>query len=289
MDNNKMTIGKAWKILFEKYDIVSKISTRGFFKIKSSEINKIKEARLMAKFDQSAQLPEVFQHNKLSILPVSRGEYIIGHFQTHEKLSYPKCKPVFVNIPNLETLDHTNLYDEIITLDDIIATWKSVKRPVEPIPMITFPQANSFARIIDLLSILFEHGLTKEDITMQYEFDPRQTDYYIAACDYLGLIERININGEKWCQLSEESRRIMALSFKQKNLALVKRVFERPVFYKSFEYLVRKNKIPDKNEICNIMNKSNLPINQTTIGRRSSTVQSWLDWILRIANSGDGN
>jgi len=80
---NKITIDKAWKILFERYNIISKVSVNGFFKIKSSEINTVKEARLMAKFDQSTQLPEIFQHNKLSILPISRGEYIIGNFKTH--------------------------------------------------------------------------------------------------------------------------------------------------------------------------------------------------------------
>lgn len=69
-----------------------------------SEIEKA--ARLMAKFDQSAQLPEVFN---LSILPITRGEYLIGPFQTHEKISYPHVKPTPVEIPELQTLDYTNL------------------------------------------------------------------------------------------------------------------------------------------------------------------------------------
>jgi hypothetical protein len=427
-DNSKITIDEAWKILFTKHDIASKVSVNGSFKIKSSEINVVKEARLMAKFDQSTQLPEIFQHHHLSILPISRGEYIIGQFQTHEKIVYPKDKPTFVSIPSLESLDYTNLYseasallfaynsgiikdivnssdvfytvtgrmssgcfeyyinnkessqkinvqnaqveidagyefadgfciveakniaveeilirqlyypyrlwvgkiskpviplfmvysndifyffqytftdinnynslklvthksytfaNEIITLDEIIDIWKSIKTPIEP--KVTFPQADTFTRIIDLLSILFEHELTREDVTINYEFDQRQTDYYITACTYLELVERININGESGCRLSPEARRIMSLHYKQKNLALIRKIFERPVFYKTFGFIIKNNKMPNKNEICNIMNNSNLSINKTTIGRRSSTVQRWIDWILRITNTEDYN
>jgi hypothetical protein len=427
-NDNKITINKAWKILFEKHDIVAKIFANGFFKIKASEINIIKEARLMAKFDQSTQLPEVFQRNSLSILPISRGEYIIGSFKTHEKVVYPNSKPTYVSVPDLETLDYTNLYseasallfaynsgiikdvvnssdvhytvngrmssgcfdyyinnkqdfqkievqnaqveidagyeftngfciveakniaveeilirqlyypyrlwtrkiskpvipllmvysndtfhffqynftdiynynslklvsyksytfaNEMITLDEIIEIWKGVKNPTES--KTTFPQADSFVRIIDLLSILYDHELTKEAITMQYEFDPRQTDYYITACVYLGLAERINIDGEKGCKLSIEAKNIMTLRYKQKNLALIAKIFGRPVFYKTFDFIIKNNRVPNKNEIRIIMNHSNLSINQTTIGRRSSTVRSWLDWILRIANNNDYN
>jgi hypothetical protein len=176
--------------------------------------------------------------------------------------------------------------DETISLNEIIEIWKGIKICKEP--EVTFPQADTFTRVIDLLSILFEHGLTREEVTMKYEFDPRQTNYYIAACDYLDFIERIkNINGEIEYQLSIEARNIMALSYKQKNLALVKRILERPVFNKAFEYIIQNNKIPNKKEVCDIMHSAHLSINQTTIGRRSSTVVSWIDWILRIANNED--
>jgi hypothetical protein len=177
--------------------------------------------------------------------------------------------------------------NEIITLDEIIELWKTVKNPIES--KITFPQADSFIRIIDLLSILYDHELTREAVTIQYEFDLRQTDYYITACVYLGLVERINVDGEKGCKLSIESRHIMALHYKQKNLALIKKIFERPVFHKAFGFIIQNNRMPNKNEICTIMNDSNLSINQTTIERRSSTVRSWIDWILRIANNDDYN
>ncbi|WP_062428749.1 type II restriction enzyme [Treponema endosymbiont of Eucomonympha sp.] len=111
-----ITTDRAWEILFEKHDIVSKVLADGCFRIKASEINTVKEARLMAKFDQSTQLPSVFQSNKVSILPISRGEYIIGPFETHKKIAYPNCRPTPVTIPDLETVDHANLYSEASAL-----------------------------------------------------------------------------------------------------------------------------------------------------------------------------
>ena len=66
----------------------------------------------MAKFDKSSQLPEVFRDNQFSILPVSRGDYLIGPFRTHSRIVYPDVAPRHVEIPDLQTLDHTNLYSE---------------------------------------------------------------------------------------------------------------------------------------------------------------------------------
>ena len=132
---------------------------------------------------------------------------------------------------------------------------------------------------------MYEQELTHEEITIKYEFDPRQTDYYITACVYLGLVERTSINGERGCKLSLEAKNIMALSYKQKYLALIKKIFICPVFHKTFNFIIQNNKIPNKDEICQIMSKSNLSINKTTINRRSSTVRSWLDWILRVSNT----
>ena len=115
-DREKTTIDKAWEILFEKYNIVSNVSVLGSFQIKASQINEVKEARLMAKFDQSSQLPAIFKQNNFSILPISRGEYTIGNFNIYKKLEYKKTIPEKVDIPQLETLDHTNLYSEASAL-----------------------------------------------------------------------------------------------------------------------------------------------------------------------------
>lgn len=56
------------------------------------------------------------------------------------------------------------------TLTDIIELWKSITPKTEP--SITFPKADSFKRLIDLLSVLYKKGLTREEVTINYAFEP---------------------------------------------------------------------------------------------------------------------
>ena len=424
----KMNIEQSWEFLFEKHNIVDRVNADGLFRISATEINTVKEARLMAKFDQSSQLPQIFQKSKLSILPVTRGEYVIGRFATHKRVVYPAMKPTHVEIPDLQTLDYTNLYseasallfaynsgiirdimgssniaftvngrmssgsfeyniedslnpqniskicvqnaqveidagyestdafciceaknvaaeeilirqlyypyrlwatkiskpiipvflifsndifhafvyefeelhsynsiklmthkaytfaDEDITLNEVIDIWKAITRCKEP--QVTFPQADSFERVVDLMSVLASGGLTRDEVTLKYEFDARQTNYYISACEYLGFIERDkNVEGERVYQLSAEARSILSLRHKPKSLALIKKVLRCPVFHKVFGLTIQAGELPDKRKICEIMSDSNLSINHTTIERRASSVRGWLDWVLKMAVS----
>jgi hypothetical protein len=424
----KMNIEQAWESLFDTLNIVDKVNTDGVYRISSKTINNVKEARLMAKFDQSSQLPQIFQKNKLSILPVTRGEYIIGRFSTHKRVIYPASKPTPVEVPDLQTLDYTNLYseastllfaynsgiikdimgnsnvaftvngrmssgsfeyyignslnprytsrvlvqnaqveidagyetadtfcifeakniaaeellirqlyypyrlwaakinkpiipvffvfsndifhafiyefedlqnynsinllahksytfaDEDITLNEAIGLWRTISHLIEP--RVTFPQADSFERVVDLMSVLAEGGLTRDEVTLKYEFDARQTNYYISACEYLGFIERDkNAEGERIYQLSSEAHNIMSLRHKPKSLALMRKVLTCPVFHKVFGLTIQIGELPNKRTICEIMSNSDLSINHTTIERRASTVRGWLDWILRMVVS----
>ena len=121
---------------------------------------------------------------------------------------------------------------------------------------------------------------------MKYEFDPRQTNYYISACEYLGLVERVATgeNKRKY-QLTHAARVIMSLPHKRKYMELMKKILERPVFHAFFASIAQGHGLPSRNEVCQVMKTIDFPIpmNDTTIGRRSSTVLGWLDWMLRVA------
>ncbi|MDR1577997.1 MAG: hypothetical protein LBT86_07215 [Deltaproteobacteria bacterium] len=102
MGDNKTKNDYAWEVLFKRHNILSRVDAEGSFCISSSLINVEREARLMSKFDKSTHLPEIFRENQLSILPISRGDYLIGPFVTHEPLDYKPIKPKQVStIPNL--------------------------------------------------------------------------------------------------------------------------------------------------------------------------------------------
>lgn len=75
-------IDDKWKLLFDRYEIEKKVSESGPFCITADQIREYKEPRLMTKFDTRESLPSVFG-NRLGILPVTRGSYVIGEFDLY--------------------------------------------------------------------------------------------------------------------------------------------------------------------------------------------------------------
>ena len=110
---------KAWERLFDKYNILEQINRKGQFIINSVQINEVRESRLMAKFDQSVNLPQIFRNNRLSILPVSRSKYILAPIDTHQLVTYDTNVEI-VSIPfpaHIESIDYSNLYSEAVALN----------------------------------------------------------------------------------------------------------------------------------------------------------------------------
>ena len=108
-----LTINESWEILFDRHRITEQVAHYGSFRISAHQINTVREARLMAKFDVKQSLPAIFRTHHLSILPISRGEYIIGPFETYQQLAYdvyPAPQPL--HIPALDTLDSMDIHSE---------------------------------------------------------------------------------------------------------------------------------------------------------------------------------
>ena len=414
----------AWKEIFEKYSILEAIEKDSSYVITSQKINEFHEARLMTKFDSSAQLLKIFKENDLAILPLTRGSYTIGRFSAYCKLDYPTSPPIEVLPPDCQSLDYTNLYSEsaalsfafnsgiiydimqddsarftvngrmssgafsfsinglaahssytisiqnsqieidagyeghetfciveakniapadflirqlyypyrlwcskltkpilcvfLIYSNDIFTAFKykfedllqynslnllAVKRYAiasEPItlqdvstvhdnivsleePKLQFPQANSFERVIDLLSILADHDLSRDETTARYEFNERQTNYYSDACRYLGLVEKYVDQNSVMYKLTPLARKIMSKRHKEKILELIRIIFTRPIFYYAFRAVLVGASIPSDDKLVDIFsrNKPAIAINEPTVRRRISTVKSWLEWFLR--------
>ncbi|WP_293142861.1 type II restriction enzyme [Okeania sp. SIO3I5] len=351
----------GWEKLFERYKILEEVNKNGCFKIEASQINQERESRLMAKFDHIVNLPKIFRDNNLSILPISRSQYIIGHFHTHLPVKYDLEIPtIYWQFPReIETIDYTNLYSESSALlcafnlgiiDDLVESktrftvsgrmstgtfdfsiencinnqsysinvinsqceidggfetddrlilieaknyrvedflirqiyypyrlWSNkITKKVVPVLMtysndifsffiyefadisdynsitlveqknyeiaseeirtsevnslltqmkiipepakIPFPQADKFDRLIDLISLLLENDLTPNEITENYQFDKRQTDYYTSAGKYLGLIEKQG----KIFTLTDEAKYILRQPHQWKNYLMRK-------------------------------------------------------------------
>ena len=104
---------EAWQLLFNKYNILEQINQNGFFKITAKQINEYREARLMTKFDNSANLPELFKDNNLAILPITSNSYMIAGFQTYKKF---------------EKVEDEEIINSAYTFIDIICNAKQLQK-----------------------------------------------------------------------------------------------------------------------------------------------------------------
>ena len=412
----------AWENLFDKYHILDEIAQNGKFVISASQIKEFREPRLMTKFDHKINLPGIFASNNLSILPITRGEYIISSFSAYEEFSESSPDVQRISIPpHIQSLSPQFLVSETIALncasacgilndfledDGLIPTvsgrmssgnfefgintsssvqnvsvcnsqieidaayegihylslfeakrdlsddflirqlyypfrvWNErVTKMVKPIflifsngmfnlyqyqfddprnynslrlvkqknyviateicladienilqnvpliqePAIAFPQADRMSRIINLIELLNEKPMTKQDITSEYDFDERQTNYYTDAGRYLGLIDKVHDeDGNILFLLSACGRHIMNLEYKERQLALVTQILMHRVFNETLKLNLRCGEMPDKQTIIQIMRDSNLYRVEadSTYWRRSSTVIGWVNWIL---------
>lgn len=414
----------AWENLFDKYHILSEIERNGQFIISANQIKEFREPRLMTKFDHKVNLPAIFAANNLSILPITRGDYIISSFSAYKEFDEPNTEVQRISIPtHIQSLMPQFLVSEAIALncanacgilndfledDELVPTvsgrmssggfrfdidtafgpkcitvnnsqieidaayegihylslfeakrdlsddflirqlyypfrvWSGrVTKTVKPVflifsngvfnlyqyqfenpqnynslhlvkqknyiiateigladienllrtvplvhePDISFPQADRMSRIVNLIELLNEKPMSKQDITSEYAFDERQTNYYTDAGRYLGLIDKSrDSDGVILFQLSALGRRVMELEYKERQLAIVSQILAHKVFNETLRLHLECGEMPDKQTIVQIMKRSNLyhVEAESTYLRRSSTVIGWINWILGL-------
>jgi hypothetical protein len=160
---------------------------------------------------------------------------------------------------------------ELALIDEGLET-----RIVSPVP---FPQADNFERVIDLVSLLIDSPKTTEELTLYYDFDPRQSDYYFNAARFLGLAE-LDQN---------KLRRATSLAFEIYKLPPRKKYFEIGKLLLRFAsvrktYLFSKSSSGglDPLSVMKIVKESGEASGITedsTLKRRSQTVSAWANWL----------
>lgn len=154
-----------------------------------------------------------------------------------------------------------------------------------PEPEIPFPQADAFTRVVDLLGLLCENDHSKASITMNYDFDERQTNYYTSAGMYLGLIDKYkNENKEVMYALTRKGRDIMLLRTRDKFLKLAESILAHKPFYLALSQYFTTGVVPEKQKVVELMKQCSLyHVNsESTYYRRASTVLGWINWILQL-------
>lgn len=119
MSNKPQSLNdKAWAKLFAQHSILSKVKRNGFYEISAKDINAFREARLMTKFDYKNSLPSLFKEHKLSILPITRGSYIISNFEAYHQLEEKNTDVHQVESPtNIQSIDFENITSEATALN----------------------------------------------------------------------------------------------------------------------------------------------------------------------------
>lgn len=171
---------------------------------------------------------------------------------------------------------------EEIGLDDIIRVLNRTRIVEEP--ELAFPQANNFKRVINLCELLMQGAMTKDEITLNYAFDPRQTNYYTDAGRYLGLIEKARDDGKIVFSLSEQGQKMVRSKYKARQLRFVEAILRHRVFNETLRLYLKRGKMPLVSDIVEIMRKYGLYQVQaeSTFRRRASTVTSWISWVMGL-------
>lgn len=118
MKYKKTKNDKAWEQIFIDLKILEVIKKNNFFEIKANQINKYREARLMTKFDHREQLPDIFEKNNLSILPSSRGSYVIADMNIFTDFPSSNVDIELIPAPTLyESIDYNNLTSEAAVIN----------------------------------------------------------------------------------------------------------------------------------------------------------------------------
>lgn len=111
--NNETKNNVAWRELFNRHDILNRIDSDGKFIISASQIGEFREARLMTKFDHKINLPSLFKENNLSILPISRGDYVISNYKVYKDFQEINSTITYLNFPgHIESIDISRITSE---------------------------------------------------------------------------------------------------------------------------------------------------------------------------------
>lgn len=196
-------------------------------------------------------------------------EYKFNNINEYSSIELVKCKKYSIEDTEIDLGTIQNLIDNINSF-------------IEE-PNVSFPQANSFERVINLCELLQNSEKDKQSITENYEFVERQTNYYTDASIYLGLVTKSG-KRKKIFELTDLGKRILSLNYKSRQLEFVKLILSHKVFHMVITSYFDNSEMPSDDEIVNLMKECNLYkiSSDTTYYRRASTIKAWIYWIVNL-------
>lgn len=165
----------------------------------------------------------------------------------------------------------------IFHIKDTLPVFDLLSIPAQPTLVDTsvpFPQANDFSKVLTLLDLLSDAGsqgikAPKEFLSNYFGFDPRQSDYYTNVLKWmrLGSIEK---PGGK-LKPTPRAYVISALPINERLKEMAEIVFSCPVF----NHALREG---TSSIDVGLITHAGYQMNATTMARRMSTVENWLEY-----------
>lgn len=157
---------------------------------------------------------------------------------------------------------------------------KAISQP--GVPLATFPQANSFLRVIEVTRMLLEEPRSVADLVFVFEFDERQARYYLDAACYLGLAQSPNDRGNyaHW-KPTRLAATVFQLTGNERIRKFAEIVLGNSPFALAFKAFGNSPQAVGVQEIEEIV-KRDLEfqvLSEKTRLRRSSTIKKWLVWL----------
>ncbi len=242
---------RAWALLFEKYNILPRLAAAPYVEISATEINTVREARLMTKFDHSCQLPSLFQKYKLAILPLSRGSYALGRFvifHTFEKIIDPTATkrvayPVF-----LESLTYNTITSEAAAIHVAYAAGILADFTHEPELHPTI-SGRMGTEVFDFKIEQSNHSLQalhveNAQIEIDGGYESARALYLIEAKNHFAddfIVRQLYYPYRLWSERIKKPVRLIYLIYSDGSYWLYEYRFTEPLYYHSIE-CVRKRK-----------------------------------------------
>jgi len=137
------------------------------------------------------------------------------------------------------------------------------------------------------------HDLSHSQITQEYDFTSRQTQYYTDASRYLGLVikdtktecdENHHTFRIIYYTLSPKGKKIMQQNYRQRQLAFCNAILEHRAFKETFDDYMHNGYMPKKQSIADIMENSKVYHieSRETYLRRASTIRHWINWMIGL-------
>lgn len=196
---------------------------------------------------------------------------------------YEFLDPNDYNSLKLKRFARYRFQDKEIYMSDLQQLFDSISSKNDK--SISFPQADSFERVISLCELVQrEKSIVASKITNYYGFSDRQTGYYTSAARYLGLLEKIGSRSDRSFKLSKLGNQVFSMKFSDRQLSLTRAILEHSVFYDTFKsYIENIDRPPKAVVIKTIWEYGAKDVESAdTVSRRANTVLSWIDWIMTL-------